>query len=204
MLDAMGRKRQHGEATATALLDEAERIVEAEGLDALTVRRVAAGIGTTTRAVYTAFGSKDALLVALGARGFDILRAGIEDRPATDDPAADLAEDGVAVFRRFMVEHPALFRIGVQRALPDPGLAAGFRDAAVDALAGLATRVERLEAAGLLGGRTVPDAVTEFHALCEGLAVLELRSALPSGEEERIWRHALTALVRGFNHPVER
>ena len=65
----MGRKRQHGEATATALLDEAERIVEAEGLDALTVRRVAAGIDTTTRAVYTAFGSKDALLVALGARG---------------------------------------------------------------------------------------------------------------------------------------
>jgi hypothetical protein len=64
--------------------------------------------------------------------------------------------------------------------------------------------VERLEAAGVLGGRTVPDAVTEFHALCEGLAVLELRSALPSGEEERIWRQALTALVRGFNHPVER
>ena len=111
----MGRKRQHGEATATALLDEAERIVEAEGLDALTVRRVAAGIDTTTRAVYTAFGSKDALLVALGARGFDILRTGIEDRPVTDDPAADLAEDGVAVFRRFMIEHPALFRIGVQR-----------------------------------------------------------------------------------------
>ena len=48
------------------------------------------------------------------------------------------------------------------------------------------------------------DAVTEFHALCEGLAVLELRSALPPGEEERIWREALTALVRGFTHPVER
>ena len=116
----MGRRRQHGEATANALLDEAERIVETEGLEALTVRRVAAGIDTTTRAVYTAFGSKDALLVALGARGFDLLRAGIEARPVTDDPAADLAEDGVAVFRRFMLEHPALFRIGVQRVLPDP------------------------------------------------------------------------------------
>ena len=103
-----------------------------------------------------------------------------------------------------MIEHPALFRIGCRAALPDPGLASGFRDAAVNALAGLATRVERLEAAGLLGERSVRDAVTEFHALCEGLAVLELRSALPSGEEERIWRQALTALVRGFTHPVER
>jgi hypothetical protein len=56
--------------------------------------------------------------------------------------------------------------------------------------------------AGLLGGRTVPDVVTEFHALCEGLAVLELRSTLPAGEEERIWRDVPTALVRGFTHPV--
>ena len=52
----MGRPRLHDARTASALLDEAERIVEAEGLDALTVRRVAAAAGTTTRAVYTAFG----------------------------------------------------------------------------------------------------------------------------------------------------
>ena len=58
--------------------------------------------------------------------------------------------------------------------------------------------MSRVEAAGLLGSRSVRDAASEFHALCEGLAAIELRGRLASGEETRIWRDALTALVAGF------
>jgi hypothetical protein len=47
----------------------------------------------------------------------------------------------------------------------------------------------------------VPDATREFHALCEGLAAMELRSLLPRREEERVWRDALATLVRGFAIP---
>lgn len=197
----MGRPRVHDERTAAALLSQAEQIVEAEGLDALTVRRVAAAAGTTTRAVYTAFGSKDALVIALGARGFDLLRDELEALPATADPADDLVEAGVAVFRRFAIGHPTLFRISIQRALPDPGLFAGYVDAAREALAVLHRRVGRLEAAGRLGDRSVPDAAAEFHSLCEGLAAMELRGMFRAGEEERLWRDALRALVRGFALP---
>lgn len=194
----MGRPRLHDAHTAAALLDQAERIVESEGLDALTVRRVAAAAGTTTRAVYTAFGSKDALVIALGGRGFDLLRGDLRTLPSTGDPAADLVQAGVAVFRRFATERPALFRISIQRTLPDPALFAGFVHAAREALAALHDRVARLEAAGRLGARSVPDAAAEFHSLCEGLAAMELRGMLTRGEEERIWRDALGALVRGF------
>jgi AcrR family transcriptional regulator len=204
MLSFVGRPRRHGERTRDALLDAAERIVEAEGVEALTVRRVADAVGTTTRAVYSVFGSKDGLLVALGSRAFELLGSEIEAFPATRDPAADLVAAGVGVFRRFATEHPALFRIGVQQTLPDPGLAADFQEAARDALAGLAARVERLDAAGLLGGRSVRDAVRSFHALCEGLATIELRGLLRAGEEERIWRDALAALVHGFATPPPR
>ena len=56
----------------------------------------------------------------------------------------------------------------------------------------------RLEESGLLGARTVRDAACEFHALCEGLAAVELRGLMPAGEEARIWRDALTAFVAGF------
>jgi AcrR family transcriptional regulator len=194
----MGRPRLHDARTASTLLDEAERIVEAEGLGALTVRRAAAAAGTTTRAVYTAFGSKDALVIALGARGFDLLREQLEALPETADPADDLVEAGVAVFRRFATEHPTLFRISIQRTLPDPGLFAGYVGAARDALAALHRRLARLEAAGRLGERSVPDAAAEFHSLCEGLAAMELRGGLRAGDEERLWRDALGALVRGF------
>jgi hypothetical protein len=38
----------------------------------------------------------------------------------------------------------------------------------------------------------------EFHALCEGLAALDIRSVIPAGQQEQIWRSALTALITGF------
>jgi AcrR family transcriptional regulator len=197
----MGRPRLHDDRTAAALVDEAERIVQADGLDALTVRRVATAAGTTTRAVYSVFGSKDALVIALGARGFDLLRDELEALPVTDDPAADLVEAGVMVFRRFAIVHPALFRISIQRALPDPSLFGGFVHAAWEALAVLHARVARVGVAGGLGGRAVPDAAAEFHSLCEGLAAMELRCMFSAGDEERLWRDALSALVRGFALP---
>jgi AcrR family transcriptional regulator len=194
----MGRPRRHDQQTAAVLLAKAEEIAEREGLDALTLRHLADRAGTTTRAVYTVFGSKEDLLVALGRRAFEILRTSIDALPVTDDPLLDLVEAGVEVFRRFAIEHPSLFHLGVQRLLPDPGLASEFSGAAGEALAGLRARIERAAAAGLLGDRAVRDVTLEFHALCEGLAAVELRSLLPAGEEERVWRDALTALVRGF------
>src|SRR6185312_11872277 len=130
----MGRPKEHNEGTASALLDAAERIVEEGGLEALSVRRVADAVGTTTRAVYSLFGSKDGLIVALGARAFDLLGAAIEALPTTADPARDLVEAGVLVFRPFALRHPALFRIGVQRVAVSPGLADQFHRAQANAL----------------------------------------------------------------------
>jgi hypothetical protein len=40
-----------------------------------------------------------------------------------------------------------------------------------------------------------------FDAMCEGLADIELRGTLPPGEQGRIWREALGALVAGLAIP---
>jgi AcrR family transcriptional regulator len=192
-----GRPREHDEQTAKALLDEAERLAEAEGAAALTVRRVADGVGVSTRAVYSVYGSKDGLLVALGVRGFELLGKQVATRPRTEDPSSDLVEAGVMVFRRFAIEHPALFQIAIQWAMPNPALARGFRDAAWDAWAQLIALVERID----LNGRDVQEAGWEFHALCEGLAAIELRGVLRDRDAERTWRDALGALVRGLSVP---
>lgn len=195
----MGRPREHDARTAAALLEAAERIVEAEGVDALSVRRVADEARTTTRAVYSLFASKDGLVAALGAHAFDLLGSAVETLPATDDPVADLAEAGAVVFRSFACSHPALFRMAVQRTAIPAELARRFRPAAEAALANLERRITRLDEAGLLGGRSVYEAACQFHALCEGLATLELRGvAVPQDDAERFWRSALAALVTGF------
>src|SRR4051812_15061281 len=193
----MGRPREHDERTAAALLAAAERAVEAGGAEALSVRGVAAEVGTTTRAVYSLFGSRDGLIGALGVQAFEFLRAGLEALPLTDDPAADLVETGL-VFRRLAIERPALYSIGVQRDLPAVPPWQAVCDASDAAFAVLVQRIARLEPAGLLGDRTVIEATLQFHALCEGLATLERRGTRAPFDAERIWRAGLAALIAGF------
>ena len=193
----MGRPKEHDERTAAALLAAAERIAEREGLAALSVRRVANEIGTTTRAVYSLFGAKEGLVVALGARAFDLLGEAVAALPPTGDPAADLVRAGLA-FRRFAREHPALYRIGVQRFEVSPAAGRAFKGAADRALAVLHEWVGRLGDAGQLGDRSVAAAAWEFHALCEGLATIESRCPILDVDADRLWPDALSALVRGW------
>jgi AcrR family transcriptional regulator len=154
---------------ANALLEAAERIVDEDGLDALSVRVVANAVGVTTRAVYSLFGSKDGLLVALGTRAFHLLEGALDALPTTSDPAGDLVEAGVVVFRRFVLGHPALLRIGFQFESMSPELTCQFRDAAD------AARMLRE-----LSGRT--------HEVVTGLAVVYALSGgdAPSGREETL------------------
>jgi AcrR family transcriptional regulator len=166
------------------------------------VRTVADEAGTTTRAVYSLFGSKDGLVAALAQTTFELLYDAIDRLPETKDPAADLVAIGTDVVRVLVRDHPALFRIAFQRIAglqPEPLLLEARERAWVQ----LQGRVRRLEHAGLLGTKSVPDAAREINAMWEGLANAELRGdvlrIMPKGDEETAWRDALTTVVRGFN-----
>jgi AcrR family transcriptional regulator len=191
----MGRPRIHDESAAAALLAVAERILQERGTAALSLREVADGAGTSTQAVYTLFGSKEGLLGALGARAMELLRAGADAIPTTHDPREDLV-DGALMYRRFALDHPALFEVAFHRR--DPAIALRFQSATDDALASLYRRFERLAAAGLLRGRTLLEAVLAFSCLCEGMAALELRATQYPSHPEHVWRQAVRALLVGF------
>jgi AcrR family transcriptional regulator len=193
----MGRPKQHDEQTAAALLDAAERAIAEQGVDALSLRDLARRAGTTTRAVYSLFGSKEQLLGALGVRAFEFLEDGLEEVPVTADPRQDLVEAAL-MFRGFALGHPALFSIAFHRV--DPTIWPRFQTAAMDTLAVLYQRFERLAGQDLLGGRDVSEAAWQFHALCEGLAALELRGTPLGGDPEKLWRDAIHALVTGFEN----
>jgi len=201
MLSTMGRRREHDEKTAAALLDAAELIVAEQGIDALSLREVARDAGTTTRAIYSLFGSKDGLLGALGVRAFKLLQREIEALPAGDQPSDDLVEVAL-IFRRFALEHPALFSIAFHRA--DPAISPRSRSARLDALAVLHERFEPLADADLLGGRSVSEASTQFGALGEGIAWTELRGNPLLPNPEQFWRNAFHALITGFAAPTPR
>ena len=197
----MGRPREHDHRTAAALLAAAELAIHEHGIEALSVRGVAERAATTTRAVYSLFGSKDGLMAALAAHGFDLLGAEVAALPTTEDPIADLVAAGLA-FRAFALGHPILFAISIQRPTPDSGPWLQASAAGKDALAALLGKLDRLSAASGLGGRTVRGAACQFHALCEGLATMELRGVELGENAQRTWEEALTALVTGFATPV--
>jgi AcrR family transcriptional regulator len=198
----MGRPREYDESTAEQLLDVAEQIVAEGGLEALSVRRMAGAIGASVQAVYSLFGSKDGLVIALGTRAFNLLRDAVDALPTTSDPAVDLVEAGVVVFRHFTLSHPALFTIGFLRSGVSAEIARQSCDAQEDALARLHARIERLKDIDRLGARSVSQAATEFNALCEGLRALESRCYIRPDEAEQTWRNALQALVAGWGATV--
>ena len=190
----MGRPKEHDEATRTALLAAAERLIDEEGPDAAGVRCVADEAGTSTRAVYSVFGSKQGLLEALATRFFEDLQAATDAIELTDDPAADLVNAAMNAWRRTVLRHPSLYRLVFLRVVPDLELGPEFGQVAYDALGELQALVERVAP-----GPGVHERTLAWHALTEGLASMEVRGQmLDTLNAERIWRDALSAMVRGF------
>lgn len=205
----MGRPREHDEDTREALRAAAEMLFEQHGAEGVSVRAVADVVGTTTRAVYSLFGSRDGLLIdAMAARAYAILEAGLDDAPETKDPAGDLINCAITVFRRFVCEHPALFRITFQRVVPDFHPGPELLTARESSYRRLVAKVTRLEAAGQLVGRTPEEATLQFQALCDGLGNFEIRGEtlpmLPDGAAEDAWRAAFTTMIVGFSAPPSR
>ena len=108
------------DALRTQLLVLAEAALVAEGADKLSLRQLARAAGISTMGIYTAFGSKDGLLQALYAEGFQRLyrhAASAEDR---SDPVKWLW-DALHAYRRFALANMGLYRLcfgGEQRFVP--------------------------------------------------------------------------------------
>jgi AcrR family transcriptional regulator len=195
----MGRPKEHDETTRERLMDAAEHLSATYGWDALTVRGIAEEAGTSTRAVYALFGSKQGLEEALHEVMFTRLRDLLRACERTDDPRRDVAVQALA-YRQWAVERPerytlAMHRFIGQRSRPrsDEGLAVSR-----DALDALRQAVLRCEAAGLLlGDRDPEDVVTHLRAMAHGLASFE-NLGLLGPDPEAQWLAAVSAQLDGY------
>ena len=110
----MGRPKEHDEATRERLLEAAERLSATHGWEALTVRGIAKEAGTSTRAVYALFGSKQGLEQALHEAMFTRLRDLIQARERSDDPRQDLINLALA-YRQWAIERPERYALAMHR-----------------------------------------------------------------------------------------
>jgi len=164
----------------TALIDAAARIVATDGRAGLTLRRLAAEVGTSTMAVYTHFGSMEELRRQVRLEGFDRLRTYLAAVKGTRDPMADLTLLGAAYYLS-ATSAPNLYR-------------AMFLDGPVDEAdvgTGLDTFIHLVDAlARCLSAGRFPKAPTsdpaelavEVWSLTHGLVTLQLAGMLPQSQ----------------------
>jgi AcrR family transcriptional regulator len=183
------RSYHHGDLEA-ALIRSAGKILEKEGLEALSLRATARRAGVSHNAPYRHFAQREALLAALAAEGFEQL--GAAQRKAAQ--AGGLRAMGEA-YVHFALEHPQRFRLmfGGRIAIARHER---LREVATRTFAGLSGALaERLPEAQ--GAR---DASIAAWALVHGLALLlmgdRIAPAAINGRERKAYVRDVLASVR--------
>ncbi len=92
------------------LLETAALLIDEDGPDALTARRLAKEAGTSTMAVYTHFGGMPALVKEIVTEGFTRLDEHQARVPHTDDPLDDLLQLALA-YRQNAMANPHLYAV---------------------------------------------------------------------------------------------
>ena len=162
------------EDLAERLVDEAGRILSAEGPAALSLRRLATATGTSTMAVYTRFGDKQGLLAAMFRAGFERLGAVMSEAVAdVEDPLSALAALGLA-YRRAALENPHLYDLMFGRPVaafaPDPV----DREIADSTYRPLVDAVQRCMDAGAMVTGDPERVASYLWAVTHGMVSLEL------------------------------
>ncbi len=89
--------------TGPAIIERAIRIGDTEGLDAVTIRRLAADLGVTPMALYWHFKNKEQLLIGMA----DHFIADFAPKPADDRPWRQRLRELVEGLIRIMRDHPS-------------------------------------------------------------------------------------------------
>ncbi len=185
-----------------ALLEGAERLLERNGVDGLTVRRMAAEASVAPMGVYSRFGGKHGVLDALLARGFDQLAAEL-DAVADQDPLGALAE-AARRYRSFAKRHPALYGLMFDRAIPgwQPSPSALGHAGAPFGL--LVRQVSLAMAAGALAGGDPVEVAQRLWSASHGVVSLELRGLGFVADVDAHYELLMQSLVTGLVDPLRR
>ena len=154
------------------ILGVARELLVRDGVDALTVGRLAQALGIRPPSLYKHFPSRRAIEAALITEGLEAWAA------ALADGGGDLA--GIArAYRAFGLANPHLYRLMTERPLPRDELPDG---------------VEERAAAPLVAAAGDADLARAIWAFAHGMVQLELAGRFPPGADlDAAWGAAITA-----------
>lgn len=169
-LNSAKRRYHHGDLRA-ALLAEGLRLVESAGVEAISLREVARGVGVSPTSVYRHFPDKQALMEAIASEA--LARLGEAQAVAARESGQAKAFNAVGrAYVQFALAHPGLFRV----AYTYPGIA--VRDPTSEATASILRDL----ALDLAGGEEARARLIGLRAwsFVHGLAMLMLDGRVPA------------------------
>ena len=96
--------------TAHKIATAARRLLDKEGVEAVTMRRVAEAVGITAMAIYRHYPDREALLNALADEGFQELAESLKGRRYSGDTETRLAKMA-DIYLEHALENPRLFEL---------------------------------------------------------------------------------------------
>lgn len=194
----MPRPKVHDDELRSRLRARAAELLRRHGAAGLSLRTLAADVGTSTTAVYALFGGKPGLVQEViddGWRQFGATLAGVAPGP---DPAQDIVTLCLA-YRDAALAAPHLYRTMFDGPAARPPSAAQQQ-----AFAPLLRAVERAADAGTLRyGAAAPAVAVSLCATLHGLISLQLRGEVPPGlaDPAEAFVPAVRAVVDGWRRP---
>jgi len=163
---------------AREIVTVARQLLEDEGLDSFSMRRLADRLGVRAPVIYKHFASKSALVAALISVGFEEQAALFEAVLASSDhPLTAMA----GIYRAYGRDNPNLYRLMYDRDLERPLLLPGSEERAV---------IPAIRAAG--GDRDLARAAWAF---AHGMTILELNNRFPADADlDAAWRRGMASL----------
>ncbi|MGA4669953.1 TetR/AcrR family transcriptional regulator [Propionibacteriaceae bacterium Y1923] len=172
----MARPKLHDENLRQRLLEAATDLVAEKG-DTFALRPLAESLDTSTTAIYSLFGSRDALLEAVAEQAAKSFADALE-AVRHDDSLTWILSLGVG-YRRWALESPSRFHI-VSTAQVD---SEDLRSVRAMSLRPLGEAVQQAMDEGYVQGN-VEDICTTWYAGVHGFILLEISGILTGGDEQ--------------------
>jgi AcrR family transcriptional regulator len=170
------RRRYHHGNLRAALVEAALRLVQRQGVDALTLRGAARLAGVSAAAPYRHFADKRALLAAVAEEGFRLLAAAL--RGVTGETPRERFRARGRAYVGFAVSHPSHFRVMFGRELADREPYPALREAAQAAFDALVAGMADAQQAGVVRGGDPRELGLTAWCTMHGLSMLVLDGRL--------------------------
>jgi len=187
----------HGElrnAIVVAALD----VLEREGAEALSLRKLARSVGVSPMAPYHHFKDRKSLLAAVATVGFERLQKSKIENEKAHDCTRDAISAGAANYVLFILDNPNLYRLmrgldfGNLEAFPE------LRDAMAAPAETLIELIERLFAEYGLSGRSAQSASLLLWGLAHGVGTLALDGQLSREAAPSLAYDGAAAMIKGW------